>query len=100
MWTGKRGGAGSFDPVGNRRRHWHFAADGTSGLAHRFVPGQRLVYKLEYFSAAAADFSVLTQAKNTEPKEEQAISTKVEAELQATVLEVHAQRRPDRFRDA
>jgi len=37
---------------------------------------RRAVYNSNTSSAAAADFSVLTQAKNTEPKEEQAISTK------------------------
>ena len=90
MWTPKRAGTALLILAAATAIIWHFAADGASGLAHRFVPGQRLVYKLEYFSASAADFSVLTQAKNTEPREEQAIFTKVDAELQATVLEVHA----------
>src|SRR5947209_1580966 len=76
---------------------WHFAAPGNRTPVHRFVPGQRLVYRLEYLSASAADFSVLTrdaakepdQADNVGAKNDQAIFTTVEAELQATVVEVN-----------
>lgn len=71
---------------------WHFTAIGNRGFAHRFVVGQRLVYKLEYLSASAADFGVLTQgaARDADPDRDQEILTNVNAELHGTVLEVSA----------
>ena len=69
---------------------WRFSNDGERSLTHRFVVGQRLVYRLEYLSASAANFNVLTRedAKDAD-QNEQSIFTTVEANLEATVLEAH-----------
>ena len=68
---------------------WHRASDGKS-TGHSFVPGQRLVHRLEYFSASAADFNVLMRGDAAEGNE-QAIFTTVGADLETTVLEANAE---------
>jgi hypothetical protein len=56
---------------------------------HRFTLGERLVYRLEYTSASAADLGLLNGGG---PKNEQTIFTNVEANLSATVVEVSGER--------
>jgi hypothetical protein len=68
---------------------WHFATPGNGPLEHRFVVGQRLTYRLEYLSASAANLDVLTGDADAEAKNDQAVFTNVEGNLEATVLEAN-----------
>jgi hypothetical protein len=65
---------------------WHFAVGAPRTVVHRWVPGQRLTFRLEYLSASSADFTAGTHAA-----EMQTLSTKVEADLAAAVLEVNSE---------
>jgi hypothetical protein len=57
--------------------------------AHRFTLGERIVYRLEYTSASAADLGLLSGGG---PKNEQTIFANVETDLSATVVEVSGER--------
>src|SRR4051812_31484797 len=57
--------------------------------AHRFVPGQRLVYRLELLTASTSNFTGLTEAGDAAKDQGLTTSahTNVEGELVATVLQ-------------
>src|SRR5262245_56275166 len=61
---------------------------GSRALAHRWVVGERLMYRIEYTSGSVTNLTVLTNEQGA--KDEQVIFTNVEGSLQATVLEVNA----------
>jgi hypothetical protein len=69
---------------------WHFAMQPSPSLSHRFIVGQRLVFRLEYLSASGSNFAGLTQEAE-EVKDMQAIYTNVEADMHATVVEADAE---------
>lgn len=69
---------------------WHFAMQPSPSLAHRFVVGQRLVFRLDYLSASSSNFAGLTQ-ETDDAKDVQAIFTSVEADMSATVVEASAE---------
>src|ERR1051325_1174369 len=70
---------------------WFCCSESASGLAHRFVPGQRLVYELEFLTASTSNFMGLLEEENTGAKKRQGLTntahTNLEGELIATVLE-------------
>ncbi|MSQ96432.1 MAG: hypothetical protein EXR98_18020 [Gemmataceae bacterium] len=71
---------------------WYFFPKGSSGLAHRFVPGQRLVFDVEYLTISTSNFMGLTDEDiaGVMNRQSQAtrIHTNVAAEVVATVVEV------------
>ena len=76
---------------------WVAAGTPSVPLEHRFVAGERLVFRLEYLSTSASNMAGLMQAETVENanadadgNHSQVVFTNLDAELETTVLEANA----------
>jgi HEAT repeat protein len=74
---------------------WKWMPGSAGTASHRFVPGQRRIYKVEYLCRSFEDFSVLTAGSAKEQEkdkqsEARVVVTNIDADLEATVVEVNA----------
>lgn len=66
---------------------WIWTSHKAAGRTHRFVPGQKLIYRIEYMTASVSNFMGLRDDEAGEHGPNNATHTNVEGELIATVVE-------------